>query len=133
MAQYVEKLKQRADYTQKFNATSGRHGWLRLTPAYSLKVVEEILNRDSSAERILDPFCGTGTTALSAITHGCDAVTTDINPFLVWLTTTKTRHYSRKEAEDTFEAAEYALSLVGKRRRSLGAAPYTPYRSLVGA
>ena len=112
MVQHVEKLKQRAEYTQKFNATSGRHGWLRLTPAYSLKIVEEILNRDSPAERVLDPFCGTGTTALSAITHGCHAVTTDINPFLIWLTTAKTRHYSREEVEDTLAAAAYALSLV---------------------
>ena len=114
MVQHVEKLKQRAEYTQKFNETSGRHGWLRLTPAYSLKVVEEILNRGPKAERILDPFCGTGTTALSAITHGYDAVTTDINPFLVWLTTAKTRHYSSKEVEETLTAAAYALTLVNR-------------------
>ena len=37
-----EKLRQRADYTHKFNVGAGRHGWLRLTPAYSVKVVEEI-------------------------------------------------------------------------------------------
>ncbi len=36
-------LAQRADYTHKHNAESGRHGWLRLTPAYSLKIVGEIL------------------------------------------------------------------------------------------
>ena len=36
-------LTQRADYTQKHNAKTGRYGWLRLTPAYSLKVVNEIL------------------------------------------------------------------------------------------
>lgn len=112
MVQHVEKLKQRADYTQKFNAVSGRHGWLRLTPAYSPKIVEEILAREPRVERILDPFCGTGTTALSAIERGCDAVTTDINPFLVWFTMAKTRHYSPEEVEETLASLEDVLALV---------------------
>lgn len=112
MVPYLQKLKQRAEYTQKFNAASGRHGWLRLTPAYSLKIVEEILDQNADAERVLDPFCGTGTTALSTISHGFDAVTTDINPFLVWLTTAKTRRYSPQEVEDTLAAGAYALELV---------------------
>ena len=60
----VNRLEQRADYTQKLNAESGRHGWPRLTPAYSLKIVDEILSSydDGSRIRVLDPFCGTGTT-----------------------------------------------------------------------
>jgi hypothetical protein len=43
----VEKLRQRADYTHKHNVKTGRHGWLRLTPAYSVKVVEEIISSRS--------------------------------------------------------------------------------------
>ncbi len=112
MVSDLKKLTQRPEYTQKFNSMSGRHGWLRLTPAYSLKIVEEILNQDAMAERVLDPFCGTGTTALGSITRGFDAVTTDINPFLVWLTTAKTRHYSQEEVDDTLMAGAYALDLV---------------------
>lgn len=112
MVQKEMELKQRSEYTQKFNATSGRHGWLRLTPAYSLKIVEEILKRETWAERILDPFCGTGTTALSAVTHGRNAITTDINPFLVWLATVKTRRYSSIEVEQTQTEAAEALTLV---------------------
>ena len=88
-------LTQRADYTQKHNAKTGRYGWLRLTPAYSLKIVNEILAAyDEGPEiNVLDPFCGTGTTALCAMYHGQQAVTTDINPFLVWLSRTKTGYY----------------------------------------
>lgn len=68
----MNRLKQRADYTHKRNAKSGRHRWLRLTPAYSLKVVEEILSSYDDASRIhvLNPFCGTGTTALCVAYHG---------------------------------------------------------------
>lgn len=89
-------LTQRSDYTQKHNAQSGRYGWLRLTPAYSLKIANEILAAYGDASRInvLDPFCGTGTTALCAAYHGQTAVTADINPFLVWFSRTKTDFYS---------------------------------------
>ena len=65
-------MKQRSDYTFKYNIKNGRHGWLRLTPAYSIKLVKEILQRDTlfsvenQAQNILDPFCGTATTGVVA-------------------------------------------------------------------
>ncbi|MDE0680724.1 MAG: DNA methyltransferase [Gammaproteobacteria bacterium] len=90
----AQKLRQRADYTHKFNANTGRHGWLRLTPAYSVKIVEELMDRYDQPQRVLDPFCGTATTALSAAYRGHEGVTIDINPFLVWLGKAKTAHYS---------------------------------------
>lgn len=86
---------QRSDYTHRYNIRTGRHGWLRLTPAYSVKIVEERMRTcHRHPVRVLDPFCGTATTALSAAYHGHDGVTTDINPFLVWLGRTKTSYYS---------------------------------------
>ena len=86
---------QRSDYTHQYNLRTGRHGWLRLTPAYSVKIVEERMRkRHRHPVRVLDPFCGTATTALSAAYHGHDSVTTDINPFLVWLGRAKTSYYS---------------------------------------
>ncbi len=89
-------LAQRSDYTQKYHAGTGRYGWLRLTPAYSLKIVNEIISSCDGGARVhvLDPFCGTGTTALCATYHGQQVSTTDINPFLVWLSKTKTGDYS---------------------------------------
>ena len=89
-------LSQRPDYTYKLNAKEGRFGWLRLTPAFSLKIVNEVLDvyDEVSDIRVLDPFCGTGTTALCASYHGQNATTTDINPFLIWLSQVKTDYYS---------------------------------------
>ena len=110
-----EQLRQRAEYTYKFNAKTGRHGWLRLTPAYSLKIVEELVVGHAGAQRILDPFCGTGTTALCAGYHGHEGVTTDINPFLVWLARAKTARYSPAIIEATEDACKHALDLVAKR------------------
>ena len=86
-------LRQRAEYTYRFNVRTGRHGWLRLTPAYSVKIVEELMNRYEEPKRVLDPFCGTATTALSAAYRGHEGVTTDVNPFLVWLGQAKIAEY----------------------------------------
>ena len=66
-------LRQRADYTHKLNAASGRHGWVRLTPSYSLKIVDEILSGHPPDRRVLDPFCGSGTTVLCVINAEFDA------------------------------------------------------------
>lgn len=103
------ELKQRADYTHKYNAKTGRHGWLRLTPAYSLKIVEEIIAEFAEPVRIFDPFCGTGTTALSAAYHGHEGVTTDINPFLIWLGKAKTARYSTAALTATRNACTRAV------------------------
>lgn len=108
-------LKQRAEYTHKYNANTGRHGWLRLTPAYSIRVVEDLMAQEKPHRRVLDPFCGTGTTALSAAYQGHHAVTTDINPFLVWLSRAKTRYYSPSDIAATRKACEAVCALVRGR------------------
>ncbi|MGE6697368.1 DNA adenine methylase [Hyphomonas sp. NPDC076900] len=105
-----QALRQRADYTHKFNVGSGRHGWLRLTPAYSVRVVEEIIRAEASKSRVLDPFCGTGTTALTAVTNGFDSATADINPFLVWLAQAKVASYSKVDLDRTKKLASKVVS-----------------------
>ena len=107
-----EQLRQRSDYTHKFNAKTGRHGWLRLTPAYSVKIVEELMDQYRSPLRVLDPFCGTATTVLSAGYHGHEGVTTDINPFLVWLGQAKTAKYSRASIASTRGACARVVDSV---------------------
>lgn len=121
-------LQQRADYTYQFNSKTGRHGWLRLTPAYSVKIVEEIIEKHPEARRVLDPFCGTGTTALSAAYHGHEGVTTDINPFLVWLANAKTVHFSREDISRTQIASERTLDLT--RRRTIEPLPAPPIHNI---
>lgn len=110
-----ELLRQRADYTHKFNIKTGRHGWLRLTPAYSVKVVEEIVGRYGESLSVLDPFCGTGTTALSSVNHGHYAATTDINPFLIWLARAKTAHYSPTVVATAKKAGKAAVDIVQRK------------------
>ena len=113
MSQRLErKLRQGAEYTHKFNNDAHRHGWLRLTPAYSAKVVEDIIEQNTDSRTILDPFCGTGTTALGAIYKGRNAATIDINPFLLWLARAKTVRYSEETLVEAKEAGRMAVNIA---------------------
>ena len=86
--------------TFKANQSLGRHGWLRLTPAYSRHLVENLVAPLGRKDRVLDPFCGTGTTALTCAEKGIRCDTVDINPFLVWLANAKFAAYSKDQLEE---------------------------------
>jgi tRNA G10 N-methylase Trm11 len=66
--------------------------------------------------RIFDPFCGTATTALSSAYHGHEGVTTDINPFLVWLGEAKTAHYTITDIAAARDACQRAVELLRKEK-----------------
>lgn len=80
----IQTVTDRLDYlTFKGNLEHTRYGWLRLTPAHSIHLISDLLNIESGKEPVvLDPFCGTGTTALVCAERGIECDTTDINPFL---------------------------------------------------
>lgn len=103
-------MRQRADLTHKHNSSRGRHGWLRLTPAYSVRLVESVLAEFGlGAKRLFEPFSGTGTTALCAAYRGLDALAGDINPFLLWLGRVKSARYSAADRAQ-LEAAGDAIA-----------------------
>ncbi len=99
--------------THKANLKQTRYGWLRLTPAYSVHLVASLLD-DLPKENltILDPFCGTGTTALVCAERGIFADTTDINPFLIWLASVKSRRYSSAELEAFQLASQQVIEAI---------------------
>ena len=97
----TNKVISRLDHLSfKGNLKNTRYGWLRLTPAHSVHLIGELLDGHTEAHpTILDPFCGTGTTALLCAERGLECDTTDINPFLLWLGQTKTRNYDERDIE----------------------------------
>jgi len=111
----AEALGRKDHLTFRGNVKQGRHAWLRLTPAYSLHVVEEILKDNRKARLALDPFSGTGTTPLSAAVHDIPCHATDINPFLVWFGNVK---LARHSDEDQARLREQAAEIVQGLRRS---------------
>ncbi len=102
-----EKISQNAQYTFKYNTTMGRHGWLRLTPAYSVHLVEEILSDlDYTPQCVLEPFSGTGTTELVCANKGVPSFALEINPFLVWLGNAKLKTYLLEKIEEFLDVAK---------------------------
>lgn len=98
--------RQNPHLTYKGNIGAGRHGWLRLTPAYSVRLVRDVVAAYPRDILVTDPFSGTGTTALAAAEHGGRGQALDVNPFLIWLGNTKLRNYP----DDTIRATEMALA-----------------------
>lgn len=90
-------IRQNAHLTFKGNEGFHRHGWLRLTPAYSFRLISSSLRDADQDELVLDPFSGTGTTGLAAAERGMTALLLDINPFLVWFAQAKTRNYDHRQ------------------------------------
>lgn len=107
----------------KGNLKHTRYGWLRLTPAYSVHLVAEILQAQGKAAHVLDPFCGTGTTSLVCAERGISCDTTDINPFLLWLTAAKTRAYPTKDVE---AFRKIAVSVAEAMRSERASSPWVP-------
>ena len=98
-------LTRRDELTYKGNLKDTRYGWLRLTPAYSVHLVADLLDGVRADEVVLDPFCGTGTTALVCAERGVRSETTDINPFLIWLATTKAARYDEQALREFIDRA----------------------------
>jgi hypothetical protein len=111
-------------FTFRGNLRQTRHGWLRLTPAYSLHLVRALVEARPRRELpVLDPFSGSGTTLLSCaeLSVPCDAV--ELNPFLRWLSRAKVARYDRAAVA----AAAGAISDAATRaRRAREAAAWRP-------
>lgn len=114
--------KQRAELTFKHNVAAGRHGWLRLTPAYSVKVVDDIL-QTSEAATVLDPFSGTATTPLCAAMRGHAAVSVEINPFLAWFGQAKVARYGPDSLAAARDCGNAVSRLAADARAAAAASP----------
>jgi SAM-dependent methyltransferase len=107
----------RDDLTFRANLKEARYGWLRLTPAYSVHLVARLLDEHAGPDsRVLDPFCGTGTTSLVCAERGVACDTTDINPFLVWLARAKTRRYASAEIASFVTSARKVERAIASAR-----------------
>lgn len=77
------------------------HRWYPFVEGYSDELVAETLPADDVGTRVglLDPFGGSGTTALAASLRGHDSMFCEVNPYLAWVADVKvnvTREASRE-------------------------------------
>jgi hypothetical protein len=83
------------------------HRWYRLTPSFSPKLANDIADHFdlSSSDFVLDPFSGVGTVPLCMKYRGVPACSVELNPYLHFVGTVKTRTYTDLPAiESCFEA-----------------------------
>jgi hypothetical protein len=71
------------------------HRWYRLTPSFSPQLAHDIADRFrlSGSDFVLDPFSGVGTVPLCMKYRGVPSCSVEINPFLHFVGTVKTRTY----------------------------------------
>lgn len=119
-------ITRRADLTHQHNTMNGRHGWLRLTPAYSVKVVDDIIGSWPKDCKVLDPFSGTATTPLCSSFLGHQSAAIDINPFLVWFGQAKLANYGDAELKLVRELACHIVSMLSSHNAHLNMSAIPP-------
>lgn len=74
----------------KPNRTRPIHRWYPFVEGYSSELVDWAIGETRvNAPRVLDPFGGSGTTALAVAEHNLDSWYCEVNPFLAWLADVK--------------------------------------------
>ncbi len=73
------------------NLETPLYGWFRYREGYSSALVEKFISKDDVG--ILDPFCGSGTTLLTAKIKGIPSCGFDINPLSTFVSKVKTEDY----------------------------------------
>ncbi len=71
------------------------HRWYRLTPSFSPSLANDIADhfRLNSSDFVLDPFSGVGTVPLCMKYRGIPACSVELNPYLHFVGSVKTRDY----------------------------------------
>lgn len=111
---YIEFLNNRKEIVNR---------WYTLLEDFSPSLVWERLRKHdiSSDGTILDPFCGSGTTVVSAKLYGAKSIGIDVNPVATFVTKVKTtweinaREF-RKQANSLLNDLHEASSLLGEIR-----------------
>lgn len=108
----MSSQQQNRELTFRANSDVGRHGWLRLTPAYGVRLVRDRLAEMKPGAVVTDPFSGSGTTALAAAELGHRGQALDINPFLVWLGNMKCAAYQQLTESELSSSLAKVLHLM---------------------
>lgn len=95
------------------------HRWYRLTPSFSPQLAHDLADHFelTGSDLVLDPFSGVGTVPLCMKYRGIPSCSIEINPYLRFVSTVKTRSYTDLERiQDEFESF---LGAFERERRGL--------------
>ncbi|HOX54375.1 MAG TPA: DNA methyltransferase [Candidatus Omnitrophota bacterium] len=102
-------IESRADWrwwvTPRYLRDKPVHRWCVFPHSFTSELVHGLIDEWAltSADMILDPFCGAGTTLLAAKEKGISATGYDLSPFAVFATRVKLGHYSPDELADNWK------------------------------
>jgi len=89
------------------------HRWFRYSAGFSADwVVDTIAKQEKVPQKILDPFCGSGTTLVESMKNGVDVVGFEPHPFIVRVARCKTD--STIEIKQFYHIAEKILETAQK-------------------
>lgn len=109
-----------ADVTFKGKLGLPVHRWYRLTPSFSPQLALDIAEHFgiTPADFVLDPFSGVGTVPLCMKYRGVPACSIELNPYLHFVSTVKTRTYA-----DLPDIREFLGSFLVRARERVDAIP----------
>ena len=78
----VKQVRYRSEINQLFTQDRAAHNWYRFVLSFPPHLVRDYLQRFgiSADQRVLDPFCGTGTTVVECKKLGIPSVGVEANP-----------------------------------------------------
>jgi 16S rRNA G966 N2-methylase RsmD len=102
------------------------HNWYRLRFGYSDHLVSDLLDEFSLSpgDRVLDPFCGSGTTLVECMKKGIDSVGIDANPSSCFAASVKTNWSLQAETLLTLlDEIESSVNRYGRQEARLKSDP----------
>ncbi|MDD4983783.1 MAG: DNA methyltransferase [Candidatus ainarchaeum sp.] len=85
--------------TYRGNNTYPIYNWFYFTEAYSRGIVNKYIKKYEIKGKVLDPFCGTGTTLLVAKENGLKATGYDLSKLMALVSKAKTQEYDIEKLE----------------------------------
>jgi hypothetical protein len=106
------------------------HRWYYFKEGFSHKLVEKMIDeffRNNGTNEILDPFCGSATTLVTAQTHKIRSAGIEVNPFLAFVSRVKTNNHVNipsftKDSKNIITRSE---TLVNKNLEAPGLSSFT--------
>lgn len=102
------------------------HRWYPFVEGYSADLVRHALDDLPPGTVVLDPFGGSGTTALEAALAGVDSVFCEVNPYLAWVADVKVNGSRAAARTDAAERLRDLAELLGRRKGGVSASPDHP-------
>lgn len=115
----IENLSLSEFVTFEISKTKAIYNWFYYKEAFSPELLEWAIKREKITEQkeealVADPFCGIGTTVLTAKSSKLKAIGIDASPLAVFVSIVKTRDYSK---EDIANARSFLDKIFAKDDR----------------